>query len=183
MGCSYTVAKNTSDTPLTVLDNDTDPDDDPIRIIRVGTPANGTVSFTGDLILYTPNPEFIGEDRFEYTITDDISGEASAWVTVTVVNQPPVAVDDSAETWKNIRVVIDVLANDYDPDGDDITIVDIIQDEHPMGTVTDNGDGTLTYMPMKGWFGGDQFQYTISDGELTDTATVTIYVKGIPRNQ
>ena len=49
-----------------------------------------------------------------------------------------------------------------------------------MGMVTNNGDGTLTYAPMKGWFGGDKFQYTISDGDLTSTATVTIDVKGTP---
>ena len=183
MDDSYTVAKNPlndSYTPLNVLDNDTDPDNDPIRIIGDVTATNGEAWHNGDLIFYTPNPGFIGEDRFEYTITDDISGEASAWVTVTVVNKPPVAVDDWAEVWKNNSVIIDVLANDYDPDGDDITIVDIIQDEHPMGMVTNNGDGTLTYAPMKGWFGGDKFQYTISDGDLTSTATVTIDVKGTP---
>jgi outer membrane protein OmpA-like peptidoglycan-associated protein/tetratricopeptide (TPR) repeat protein len=183
MDDNYTIPKNTYDQPLNVLENDSDPDGDAISIIEVGTPTNGTVTFTGELILYTPNPEFIGTDHFEYTIEDGNGGEDTALVTVDVVNQAPVAVDDFAETWKNNSVTIDVLANDYDPDGDTITIVDIIQDEHPMGTVTDNGNGTLTYIPMKGWFGGDEFQYTISDGDLTSTATVIIDVKWILRNQ
>ena len=178
---NYSIAKNTYDQAFNVLENDSDPDDDLIRIISVGSPSHGTVSLAGDLVLYTPNPEFIGQDQFEYTITDDNGGESTALVTVDVVNQAPVAVDDWAEVWKNNRVTIDVLANDYDPDGDEISIVEIIQDEHPMGTVVDNGDGTLTYYPMKGWFGGDKFQYTISDGDLTSTAMVTIDVKGIPR--
>ena len=178
MDDNYTIGKNTHDQPFNVLENDSDPDGDVISIIKVDTPTNGTVTFTGELILYTPNPEFIGTDLFEYTIEDGNGGEDTALVTVVVINRPPVAVDDTAWTWKNTSVTVDVLANDYDPDGDALTIVDIIQDEHPMGTVTDNGDGTLTYMPMRGWFGGDKFQYTISDGDLTSTATVTIDVKG-----
>jgi outer membrane protein OmpA-like peptidoglycan-associated protein len=173
---AYEVVKNSSDNRFDVLVNDSDPDGDVLTITGTGTPANGTVTFTGDTILYTPNEGYHGEDRFDYTITDGKGGEATAWVTVTIVNRPPVAVNDRGQTWKNTSVVIDVLANDFDPDGDPLTIVAIIQDEHPMGIVVDNGDGTLTYTPMRGWWGGDSFQYTISDGEQTSTATVTLKV-------
>jgi len=173
---AYEVGKNSSDNRFDVLLNDSDPEGDMLTIIGTGTPTNGTLTFTADSILYTPNEGYVGEDRFDYTITDGKGGEATAWVTVSIKTRPPVAVNDRGKTWKNTSVVIDVLANDYDPDGDPITIVEIIQDEHPMGTVVDNGDGTLTYTPMRGWWGGDKFQYTISDGEQTATATVTLKV-------
>lgn len=75
----------------------------------LGTPAG---------ILYSPDPGFDGTDSFTYTVQDN-EGQVSnaATVTVTVINQPPVANDDSASTAKNTPVVIDVLGNDNDPEG------------------------------------------------------------------
>lgn len=172
----YGVSKNSNDNPFEVLLNDSDPDGDEIRIVEVGVPMNGTVVFTDNLILYSPNPGYSGVDRFQYRIEDSKGGEDTASVTVTIENKPPVAIDDFASVRKNSQVIIDVLANDFDPDGDPITIVEVIQDDYPKGTVVDNGDGTLTYTPTPGWWGGDSFQYTISDGESTATATVTLDV-------
>jgi outer membrane protein OmpA-like peptidoglycan-associated protein len=90
-----------------------------------------------------------------------------------VANQPPVAVDDYAVAGYNQPVDIDVLANDYDPDGDTLTIVSFTQPRH--GTVTQNGN-LLTYRARDGFIGYDSFQYTITDGYGSyATATVTVY--------
>jgi hypothetical protein len=173
----YVVDKNSYDNPFDVLMNDSDPDGDPISIVSATRPMLGDVWVGKTIIKYTPPEGYCGTDSFTYRIEDDKGGEDMASVTVTVINKPPVARDDHAETYKNRSVVIDVLANDFDPDGDPITVMDIILAEHPKGTVEDNGDGTLTYSPTPGWWGGDSFQYTIIDDcGGTATATVTLDV-------
>lgn len=72
-------------------------------------------------------------------------------------------------------VTIHVLANDYDPDGDALSIDWFIQGA--AGTVADSGNGTLTYTPTGVEPGSDSFTYTISDGNGgTASATVTVDV-------
>lgn len=79
-------AETTINTPVTidVLDNDYDPDDDPLTIVSVTEPDNGTATFDGELVTYTPMLNFVGTDEFDYTISDGKDGTASATVTVTV---------------------------------------------------------------------------------------------------
>jgi len=90
-----------------------------------------------------------------------------------VTNQPPVAVDDAAETTVNRPVTINVLGNDSDPDGDVISVESVTPAVE--GTVTVNDDGTITYTPSPEFEGPDTFEYTISDVDgATDTATVTV---------
>ncbi|MGH2749651.1 MAG: cadherin-like domain-containing protein [Actinomycetota bacterium] len=89
-------------------------------------------------------------------------------------NGPPVAEDDAAETDHGIPVTIDVLANDSDPDGDDLTIDSVTQPAN--GTATIDGS-QITYTPDGGFAGPDSFTYTISDGKGgSDTATVIVTV-------
>jgi len=160
-----------------VLVNDFDPDGDALSIVSATPPMHGQVAVGPANIEYAPTTGYCGTDSFTYTITDG-KEQDTASVMITVVNRLPVAVDDSASTKKGTPVVINVLANDSDPDGDPLTIVDIIPSDHPTGTFEDNGDGTVTYSPTPGWWGGDSFQYTISDdcGGMS-TATVTLHVR------
>lgn len=69
---------------INVLDNDTDADNDPLTIVRVRQGSNGTVTSTGTTLTYTPARDFIGTDRFRYTVSDGRGGTATARVTVTV---------------------------------------------------------------------------------------------------
>jgi hypothetical protein len=97
-------------------------------------------------------------------------------------NEPPLAVDDFASTQQATAVVIDVLANDSDPDGGALAIDSFTQPAH--GTATDNGDGTLTYTPNPGFSGVDSFEYTIRDGQGgTASATVNVTVFPPPDSQ
>ena len=97
---------------------------------------------------------------------------------------PPAAAADAASTALRTPVVISVLQNDTDPDGDTLTVGTVGAAAH--GTVTDNGDGTVTYRPAEGFSGTDTFTYTACAPEgcdvASDTAAVTVSVAGLPVN-
>ena len=171
------------DMPVTtdVLANDSDPDVDPLSVAFITQPANGSVVDNGNgTVTYTPDPNFNGSDSYTYTITDGRGGTSSATVTVTVnpINDPPVANDDFENTDEDTPVILAVLANDTDVDGDVLSIVGFSQGTN--GTVTDNGDGTLTYQPNPNFSGTDTFTYVAGDGNGgTDMATVTIVLGAV----
>ena len=175
-----TVAPDADDVLINVLANDSDPDGDNLTVQSFTQPGNGSVVNNGDgTFTYTPDAGFTGTDTFTYTIIDDCGKKDTAYVTVTVEedpNQPPKAKDDCAIVAKcTENVTIDVLANDSDPDGDDLTVQSFTQPAN--GSVIENADGTLTYTPNAGFEGEDTFTYTITDGNGgTDTATVKVEV-------
>ncbi len=162
-------ASTTVDSPVTidVLANDADPDNDPLSVVGVTQPANGTVTIDGpgpgNTVTYTPDSGFAGTDVFTYTVSDGTSHDEGT-VTVEVVdepNNPPVARKDKAKTPENTPLVIDVLANDSDPDGDPIAVISVGMASH--GTTANNGDGTVTYSPALAFNGKDSFTYEICD--------------------
>ncbi len=164
---------------IPVLVNDSDPNGDRIAIEDIVTqPENGTVMFTSDgTVIYTPNPGFTGTDTFVYEISDGKGGTDTAVVTVYVDNTTPTAVPDSIVIRPNTQVTLDVSANDTDPENEPLTVTGITMPGH--GTVSINGDGTVTYTPEKDFVGTDTFVYTISDSDgNTGTATVTVVVDG-----
>ena len=159
---------------IAVLANDSDPDGDALTVTETTTPADGTVIVNDDgTVTYTPDPGFSGTDTFDYTVSDGIATD-TATVTVAVGNGAPVAADDEATTGRNQPVDIAVLANDSDPDGDALTVTETTTPAD--GTVIVNDDGTVSYTPDPGFTGTDSFDYTVSDGIATDTATVTVAV-------
>jgi large repetitive protein len=164
---------------VTLLANDRDVDGDPLTITDVGGAVDGTVEIDGDQVTFAPAADFSGDATFEYTLSD---GSATAVVTVTVTvgdaNDPPTAVDDTVTTPEDTAAVIpaaDLLANDTDPDGDVLTIV-------AVGAAVDGDvvlDGTtITFTPDPDFDGSASFEYTVSDGELTDVGLVTVVVTG-----
>ncbi len=169
-----------SNVEIDVLDNDTDLDGDNLTIISAGSATNGTVTVkSGGLkVVYTPNSDWNGTDSFTYTISDGNGGTDTATVTVTVtaMNDAPEAKDDTASVNEDSNVEIDVLDNDTDLDGDDLTIISA--GPATKGTVTVKSGGLkVVYTPNSDWNGTDSFTYTISDGNGgTDTATVTVTV-------
>ncbi|MCH2179588.1 MAG: S8 family serine peptidase [Mariniblastus sp.] len=164
---------------VAVLSNDSDPDDDVLTLQSYGQGSNGSVTESGGVLTYTPAANFYGSDSFNYTINDGNGNTDSATVFVTVngVNDSPVANTDSANTDEDVAVIVDVVANDTDIDGDSLFISAVSQASN--GSVVDNGDGTVTYTPNGGFFGSDSFTYTVSDGSLSDTATVNITVNEV----
>ena len=171
-------AETPEDTPtvIDVLSNDRDPDGDQLRVASVGAAEHGTTAVVSDGIQYAPELNWHGTDRFTYTVSDESGLTATATVTVTVLllNDPPEAVDDEAETLEDEAVVVDVLANDTDADGDPIRVVSVGPAGHGATTMAPH---RVRYSPDPNWHGTDRFVYTIADPDgLTATATVTMTV-------
>ena len=162
---------------ITVLTNDSDVEDDTLTVTAAIAASGALVVINADgTLTYTPAENFNGTDTITYTISDGNGGEdsASVDVTVTPVNDDPVAGDDVAETDEGAAVDIIVLGNDTDIDGDILSVSGASADN---GTVVVNIDNTVTYTPDPGFFGEDTITYTISDGNGgTDTADVTVTV-------
>ncbi len=93
-----------------------------------------------------------------------------------VSNTAPTAVNDTAVTEQSTPVVVDVLANDSDADNDPLSIQSFTQGT--TGMVATNNSKQLVYTPNAGFYGTDNFNYTISDGKgLTASATVNVTVR------
>ncbi len=170
-----------------LLGNDFDVDGDDISITSFTQPGHGSLVDNGNgTFTYTPVANYHGTDSFTYTISDGNGGNDSAVVnlTITSVNDPPVAVGDSDSTTEDTGLVIDIaalLSNDSDADGDSLVITGLTQPSD--GTVVNNGDGSLTYTPNSNYHGPDSFTYTVSDGNGgTDTATVSLNVASVNDN-
>lgn len=101
-------------------------------------------------------------------------------------NDAPVAASDMVTVLENGMVMIAPLANDFDPDDGDSFTLSGFDASGLVGNLTDNGDGTFTYDPNgafdalnEGESATTSFSYTITDGELSSSATVTITVNGV----
>lgn len=171
---------------IAVLANDTDADGDTLSVSAAGPASSGIVAVNPNgTVTYTPDAGFSGTDTFTYTVSDGAGGFDSAVVSVNVaggINAAPNAADDMAATSADTHVIIDVLANDSDPDSDPLSVISAGGSAH--GAVSVNTDGTLTYAPDAGFSGMDTFTYTISDGNGgQDTAQVTVHVSaGVNHN-
>jgi VCBS repeat-containing protein len=191
-------ASTGENSPVTVnvLANDTDVDDGAVlTVTAASTPAGqGSASVVANQVAFDPGSDFDYLDTGEtanvvvsYTITDEHGATSSSTVTVTVngANDAPVANDDTASTDENSPVSGNVLANDTDPD-DPLTVTNPGTYIGFYGTLVLAADGSYTYTPggaaallNNGDVVNDVFNYTASDGTVTDTATLTITVSGL----
>ena len=166
---------------IDVLANDFDPEGTQLTIVYVEPPAHGTVEIVDGQVVYTPDEGFVGEETFFYVVKDEDGLSNGAEITVTVTegtdeNEAPCAKNDDSTTAFDTAVRINVLANDTDPDGDALSVIDATDGAN--GTVRVHANGIVTYTPDAGFSGEDTFTYTVSDGNGgTDTATVTVTVE------
>jgi hypothetical protein len=174
--------QTTPGTPVTiaVLANDDGPG---LRIVGIDGPAYGSTVLNADqTVTYTPGSGFQGTDSFGYTARDGANATVHGMVTVTVrpPNHAPVANSDQATALAGQQVVIPVLANDNDPDGDPLSLVAF---ETPaQGSLVIAGDQTIRYLAKAGQSGKDAFFYTISDGR-GGLASAMVGVTVQPANQ
>ncbi|MGU3807044.1 tandem-95 repeat protein [Vibrio diabolicus] len=170
------------DTPtiIKVLGNDTfEGDDKVVSLDSNNGPANGTVSVNPDgSVTYTPNDNYHGADSFTYIVTSGgVSESTTVNVDVTPVNDAPVATNDNAVTDEDTPVTIDVLPNDTDIDGDKLSI-DSASVPSDQGTV-EIVNGKLVFTPAENFHGDAEITYTVTDGSLTDQATVNVTVNAV----
>ena len=171
---------------INVLGNDTDVDLDWLTVTSVSDPAHGTAEINVlGTITYHPDPNYNGPDSFNYTISDGNGGTSNATVYINVipVNDAPDAQDDYVITNMNTPIIISVLANDTDVDGDVLSLVSwdwmFVEPQHGIATL--NPDGTITYTPNTNFIGNDTFVYHVYDGHLgVGAATVHILVNALP---
>ncbi|PMM83469.1 tandem-95 repeat protein [Vibrio breoganii] len=168
---------------LDLLENDfINPDD--IEIVDITVPADqGTVHQNPDGSYYfKPAKDFNGEAEIEYTIKDGNGNEDSATAVVVVipVNDAPTAVDDVISILEDTPVVIDVLENDSDIDGDDITLEEVSLVDPTQGSV-DIVDGKVQFTPAEDFSGEVKIIYVIKDEDgLESSAEVVVNVE--PQN-
>src|SRR5882724_6714326 len=174
-----TTAEDTAVT-VTVLGNDTDVDGDPLTVSSASA-LHGTVIINDNgTLTYTPAANYNGPDTISYTANDGTvdSNVATVAVTVTPVNDPPVAVDDSVTTAEDTPILVSMLANDTDTENDPLTAVIVSGPTH--GTLTVNADGGYVYTPNADYNGSDSFTYKANDGAAdSNVATVSITVTAV----
>ena len=170
---------------MNVLVGDADPDAGDTLTVTSASPAaaHGTVACTtAGVCTYTPAANYNGPDGFDYTISDGKGGTDTGHVTITVtpVNDNPDAVNDSLTTSAGTAKDVNVLANDFDIDGDSPLTVTTASPTAAHGTVSCTATGACTYTPNPGYVGSDSFTYTISDGHSgTDTGLVNVTVSPV----
>src|SRR6185436_7700036 len=177
---SATTAEDTAVT-IAVLGNDTDVDNATLTPTLVASAAHGAVVLNANgTFTYTPNANFNGTDQFTYRVSDGAlqSNVATVSITITAVNDAPVAVNDNATTAEDTAVTIAVLGNDTDVDNATLTPTLVAGAAH--GAVVLNANGTFTYTPNANFNGTDQFTYRVSDGALqSNVATVSITITAV----
>jgi hypothetical protein len=178
------------DTPLIVtapglLTNDSDPDNDVITATLVTMPSHGALALAPNGALsYIPNTNYHGPDSFSYRVDDGSLESASVPValTITSVNDPPIAANDTASTRIDTELIIPaavLLSNDTDIEDDLLSISAVRNNSARGGRVALVGSNVI-YTPPAGFSGTDSLIYTVSDvngGTASGTVTVSVAMR------
>jgi hypothetical protein len=151
-----------------------DPDGDALTYTVVTGPTKGTLSGTAPNLTYRPNTNAYGADSFTFTVRDGTvtSAAATVAITVTPVNDAPVATAGSVTVAED--GVASITLTGSDPDGDALTYAVVTG---PTRGTLSGAAPNLTYRPNGGYSGADSFTYTVRDGTVTSAAaTVAITV-------
>ncbi|MCB9676457.1 MAG: tandem-95 repeat protein [Alphaproteobacteria bacterium] len=178
---AFVVAEDSPQTALDVLANDSDANGDGLAIDAVSAgDQGGTITTDGAQVLYTPAPDFFGDETFTYVLSDGFTGDeqtVTVVVTVTPEPDPPTANDDAFTVAEDSTTDLDVLANDSIlPDAGEVLVITAVSAGSQGGTLGTDGS-VVTYTPAPDFVGTETFTYTVSDGTDTDTATVTVTVQ------
>lgn len=189
--------------PLGLLNNDYHSECLPFSIVRFGAagqvgipylmPSNSTITLEADgSFLFQPAAHWTGSESFSYVISDG-TNEATGEAIFMVTNTPPapaedyfsIAMNDTLTGSPNSYWTPGLLDNDTNTDGDPQSITAVNNQANLVGTafttamggtLTVQANGAFTYQPANNWSGTDMFNYTVSDGVATGTASVYIAV-------
>lgn len=169
---------------IPILDNDHDPEQQPLLIVNSSQPTNGIALVTPEGMSYLPNNGFSGIDSLFYLVCD-IGGLCdTAWVFInvggtTATNHAPTAAPEEAITTPGQPITIPVLNNDTDPDADDLLeVVYTTTPANGTASITPNGQ-TIVYTPNENYIGIDYLIYIVCDNgvpQLCDSTYVTINI-------
>ncbi|MFO7936786.1 MAG: Ig-like domain-containing protein [Kiritimatiellia bacterium] len=169
---TYTI---TEDSPLDITFTGNDPESDPLTFSVVVPPDHGTLTGTPPQVTYQPLADYNGSDLFAFKANDGNldSSNAIVNISITPVNDAPIAQDSAVTTDENQAVA--VVLSSTDVDGDQLTYQ--IAENPAHGTLTGT-EPILTYTPDSGYYGVDSFRYVAVDpqGATSDSAIVSITV-------
>jgi VCBS repeat-containing protein len=169
---------------LNLVANDSDVDSSTLSIVSLSAPLHGSAVLNADgTVTYTPDANYFGTDSFTYRSNDgqtDSANVATVSITITPVNDAPIAVDDTATTPEDTLVVLDLLANDSDADSSTLSVVSLSAPLH--GSAVLNADGTVSYTPDANYFGTDSFTYRTNDGQTDSANVATVSITITPLN-
>jgi hypothetical protein len=167
------------DTAAAITLKASDADGDPLTYAIITPPQHGSLSGTLPQVTYKPRRDYNGTDSFTFKVNDGKADSNTAVVSLTIrpVNDPPVAVNDTAQGARRTTLTIDVLANDSDVDGDPLTITAVGVPASRKNSVTTNGSRVF-FTPHSSFQGTDSFTYTIRDPSgATAQAMVTVTIQ------
>ena len=149
-----------------------DPDGDSYSFSILDSTMHGILTgITPDLI-YTPDENYYGPDSLFFIVSDGcLSDTASYIIEVLPVNDAPIAIAGSDETYEDISLEIILKANDIDSETLTFTVLDSTMNGYLEGVAP-----YLTYVPNEEYSGYDSLCFKVSDGELSDTAVFKIEI-------
>ena len=162
------------DTPKAIALTATDPDGNTLIYSIVSAPTNGTLSGSGANFTYTPALNYNGGDSFTFKVNDGTTDSNIATVTITVtpVNDAPIANNQTVTTAEDTPIGITLTGSDVD--GSPLTYT--VQAQPLHGSLSGSG-ASLTYSPALNYNGPDNFTFVVNDGTVNSTtAIVTITV-------
>ncbi len=165
-------------TSATLTANDTDADGDTLTVVSTSNLTGGTATVSAGTVTFTPTHNLCGTNvaGFNYTVSDGTDDDfAHVTISLTCVNDAPVTVADHAIVAQNSgQADYNVLANDSDPEGSALTLVNATGDPS-IGTVSVVA-GKVRYTPAAAFHGEAVITYTASDGSLQSPGTLTVTV-------
>ncbi len=179
----YSISENqpvTIDMNELVSDPDNNLDFNTLAVTVAPVRGTASVNTTAHTIIYTPNTGFQGTDQFTYSISDTDGESDTGVITIRVVGESPVAVDDNVTLNEDVVTTLEPLANDSDPQNniDAASLTIITPPEH--GTATVQTDGTIIYTPTANYFGTDLIIYRICDTDgYCDQANINLTIRPV----
>ena len=158
-----------------------DSDGDALTYSIIIGPANGRATVSDNAtgtFSYRPVEDYTGLDSLIFSVTDSVLSDiATVSITVTAVNDAPVAVTAAVTTEEDMDY--GGLVSAFDIDNDPLTYSLLTEPSHGTVAITDSSAGTYTYSPKVNYNGSDSFTFTSSDGTLSDTSKVSITVTAV----
>lgn len=161
------VVSSPEDTPVSIMLSATDDNGDVLTYAITQPPSHGTLDGTGQNVTYTPDSDFDGADSFGFEASDGstTSNVATVSITVTPINDAPVANSQSVTTDKNVQKLIVLTGSDIE--GSALSFELVASPAHGALVLT---DANATYTPTPGYTGADSFTFRVNDGELNSSA-------------
>ena len=176
-----TAITSSEDRDYTGMLSASDSDGDALTYSIIIGPANGRATVSDNAtgtFSYRPVEDYTGLDSLIFSVTDSVLSDiATVSITVTAVNDAPVAVTAAVTTEEDMDY--GGLVSAFDIDNDPLTYSLLTEPSHGTVAITDSSAGTYTYSPKVNYNGSDSFTFTSSDGTLSDTSKVSITVTSV----